>query len=405
MHAQRLIFCSLSAIFLFLGCVWNSGAEGSYLPLDDSEYPYAGIPRLVVETQNFKDIRNVDEYVTASMQIYGAVEPISEIQGLKIRGRGNSSFTSSKFGYRLELDQKQTLLGMAADKDWVLVPNFTDKSLLRNSITHMLAQRMDCGWLPKSEFVEVYVNRDYKGVYLLMEKIEVSKNRVDLGDYSVLAEVDHKYREGEQLVFSEDSTPFRIHFPKKASRSLLEEFEKYINNFTEFLSENFTTESLQKWIDIDNFIQYYWIQELSKNPDGGFNTSVYFSWGKDLPILMGPLWDFDMAYGALYNRSAKGWFIRLKYWNENLFKNAEFKKMVDSVWLSNRERWMSVVDSIPFYGNRLRPAAENNFRRWPILKSSEILGYPTSSFSSYEEAVESFQNWIYERMEWIDSQI
>ena len=85
-----LVFC-----FLLFGCLYDSPnfQKSDYLPLNDSDYPYSSLPRLVIETKDFKEIRDRENYKQAFLQIYEEKNPLSEIYDLEIRGRGHSSFT------------------------------------------------------------------------------------------------------------------------------------------------------------------------------------------------------------------------------------------------------------------------------------------------------------------------
>jgi hypothetical protein len=394
---------------LFLGglwaCTWESSSE-DYLPIDDSLYSYANLPRLVIETQDFREIRNTEDYVDGEMQIYDGEAPNSEVVKLSLRGRGNSSFTAPKSAYRLKLDSKMPLLDMSANRDWVLIPNYMDKSLLRNFVTSKIALVDSLSWVPQSRFVELYVNREYQGLYQLSEKIEVSRERLNLPDDAYLVEVDYKNKVGEQVVFSKSSVPFRVHYPKEAPDSVLSKLVKRINGFEDFLKkENLAIDSLGWWIDLESYVQYYWIQELSKNVDGAFKTSVFFSWDGKGPLVMGPVWDFDAAYGAAYDTSPTGWLVRKKYWNAYLFKNKFFEQKTREYWRLHRKDYLSVVDSIVFFGQEIALAAQNNFERWPILEEGTLLNQSVKKFNSYDDATLYLQNWLRARINWIDEQI
>ena len=149
-HKIFLGGCSLLAVTLLTACLWNFNSPSSsdeddafvYLPLDDSEYPYANLQRLVIQTENAADVRNRETKVPAKLQIYGKDSPESFILDLEIRGRGNSSWQLSKYGYRLEFEHKVSLFGMPADKSWNLLSNQRDNSLVRNDITNQLAENL-----------------------------------------------------------------------------------------------------------------------------------------------------------------------------------------------------------------------------------------------------------------------
>ena len=217
-----------------------------YLPLDDTEYPYAGIPRIVIETNKRKKITDVETKIPAKLQIWGKNKPETKVFYLTIKGRGNTSWTDSpKKSYKIELDQKQELLGMPQNRDWTLISNFFDKSLMKNYLMYNLSRRINAYYSPRCEFVELFLNDEYLGVYLLTETIKIGKNRVDIPDRSTsyIVEFDFHFREGEQVVYSniipvsqyKNGTPFRIHDPQNATEAELNIIKEEITSFENFL--------------------------------------------------------------------------------------------------------------------------------------------------------------------------
>lgn len=389
-----------------------------YLPIDDTEYPYAGIPRIVIETENYREIRDRETEIPAKLQIWGEHAPESEIMELTIRGRGNTSWTNMpKNSYKIEFANKQEILGMPKDRDWALITNYADKTLMRNYIAYKIGSQLDTYYAPHCKFVELYLNREYLGVYLFTETIKISKKRVNIpkNDYSYIVEFDGKYKDGEQVIFSDilrKEKAFRIHTPKNATQASLDSIQSFIESFEEFLKniKDGEDNNVEKWIDIDESIKYYWIQEFSKNPDTGiynrFYTSVYFSLVLGEKIKMGPIWDFDLAFGNHPDDNidlVKNWFIRTD-WYYYLFKDNSFKQKAQEYWTTHHEIFKSILDSIDTVKNYLEPASKNNFKRWNILRNTEewLL---KKSYSSYDEAVDDLKNWIIERLQWIDSQL
>ena len=389
-----------------------------YLPIDDTEYPYAGIPRIVIETENYREIRDRETEIPAKLQIWGEHAPESEIMELTIRGRGNTSWTNMpKNSYKIEFANKQEILGMPKDRDWALITNYADKTLMRNYIAYKIGSQLDTYYAPHCKFVELYLNREYLGVYLFTETIKISKKRVNIpkNDYSYIVEFDGKYKDGEQVIFSDilrKEKAFRIHTPKNATQASLDSIQSFRESFEEFLKniKDGEDNNVEKWIDIDESIKYYWIQEFSKNPDTGiynrFYTSVYFSLVLGEKIKMGPIWDFDLAFGNHPDDNidlVKNWFIRTD-WYYYLFKDNSFKQKAQEYWTTHHEIFKSILDSIDTVKNYLEPASKNNFKRWNILRNTEewLL---KKSYSSYDEAVDDLKNWIIERLQWIDSQL
>ncbi len=408
-------------LFLFLSIsscsIWSEESatnfESAYLPLDDSEYPYAGLPRLVIETDNFRQINNKETKVPAHLQFYGKSKPSDHIQDLTIRGRGNSSFVMTKYGYKINLAEKNSMLGMPKDKEWDLVSNFRDKSMVQNYITYQLAGILGDEYHPQCKFLELFLNRQYQGIYLLVEHVKVSKNRINIAknDSSFLFEKTTETSTNGVLFTSSLNYIFKFDQPKEPSIHSQELLENHINEFERFLQSKsiYNLDSIAQWIDIEDFIRYYWIQEFTKNIDG-HRRSIFLTWEKkdgiNTPIKMGPVWDFDLGYGNSSDKKAvpDQWLIRNYGWNRFLFKNKEYKKRVKDYWKKNRAVFVATLDSIDSMSKKLAKASSNEFKRWPVLENDS--GFPFfRKFSNYQEAVDAIKYWIEQRIQWIDENL
>ena len=148
-----------------------------------------------------------------------------------------------KKSYKIEFENKQSMLGMPKDKDWALIANYADKTLMRNYLAYRLSAALDVFYAPRCEFAELYVNGNYLGVYLVTETIKKDKDRVNIpkDDESFIVEFDQKYKADEQVVFSDiiskngKGKPFRIHDPKNASESVLDAVKTHIEDFETYL--------------------------------------------------------------------------------------------------------------------------------------------------------------------------
>jgi len=402
---NSLYLAALIALSINLGsCVWSSEDDSqSYLPLNDSEYPYADIPRIVIETESFRQIRDTETEIPARLQIYDGKSPISEVLPLTVKGRGNSSFNGMpKYSVKLKFHDEQSLFNIPPNKEWALIANFSDKSLLKNIISYRLYEKLGAKWSPKFQPVELYLNQSYMGVYLLIETVKVGESRVHIptNNSSFLVEFDKNYKPSD-FIIQVNNTPFRIHYPKDSSNiSHLENFLKQFYNFLESESIN-DFSSLSKYFNVNEYKAFFWTYEFGSTFDC-FRTSTFFTWTIGGSIAMGPVWDFDLAYGdPLHNASPEGWRIKEIEWNQFLFKNADFRTAMRDYWINQHKAFEDIRDSLPIYGKNLEKAAKNNFRRWPILESTENWTHITK-YNSYEEAVQHLQKWISDRMDWID---
>lgn len=379
-----------------------------HLSLDDTEYPYAGIPRIVIETKNRRAIKDRETEIPAKLQIWGEKAPESEIMELTIRGRGNSSWVEMpKKSYKIELMQKQKLLGMPSNRDWILLANYADKTLLKNYTIFQLAYLLKSPYSPRCKYIELYLNSEYLGVYLLTESIKQGRNRVNISDQrlSYIVEFDSKKIFSDTGTYSSLGKFLNVHYPKNPSDSALSILENRINEIERALWKyTFNDSILSDFFDLDAYLSHYWIQEFSKNPDGFFDSSVYFSWEVGQPLKMGPVWDFDIAFGVHFNeerRSPSGWFIRQHYWNRYLFNDSSFKKLALKYWEDNKHFFYNLTDSLKSYQQKLQPAAKNNFKKWKILSDTELT-YHRKKYSSYDDAINDLEEWIQERLNWIE---
>ena len=378
----------------------------NYLPLNDTDYPYAGIPRIVIETEYHREINDRETEIPAKLQIWGKNVPESEIMELTIKGRGNSSWKDMpKKSYKIEFLSKTGLFGMPPNKDWALISNYADKSLIKNTISYQLSNLLEMDYTPKNRFIELYLNSDYLGVYLLVETVKISKTRINVSPNTYLVEFDKHIDKGDQTIKTKGGTFFTIHAPKNATPSELSTLKNHLDSLEDILSsEHISDSTIAHFFDIDSYIKHYWVQEFSKNKDGAFLFSVYFTWAPGGKIKMGPVWDFDGAYGVnpiLDAKPPSGWLIRNYYWNKALFRNMHFNRQIQDYWLSNNTYFHSTIELVDTYADSIANAAQNNFKRWPILEeaSNKLHLYP---YATYTEAKDTLKQWIKARIKWID---
>lgn len=401
----------LTLCILCCSCVWNDPkGDPDYLPCDDSEYPYANLPRFVIETEDFVQIRDRETKIPAKLQIYGKDAPESDVLELTIKGRGNSSFTGMpKPGYKIKFEKKQGLLGMPKDKEWALIGNSADKTLLKNFITYKLADWLGDEYTPRSQFVELYLNRQYQGVYQLVETVKVGEHRVNIpqSDSSFLLERGPTEHGGEHFVVTEQGTKFEIKSPKEPTDSSTALIKKALSQFENYLRSDNPKGEITDYIDFEDYLRYYWIQEISKNMDGAFRRSIFLTWQKGDVIRLGPVWDFDVAYGNWEVdslRTATDWYIRPSGWNGLIFKREKLWQEAAHYWKEHRDFLATFPDSIRKYAKELAPATKNEFKRWPVLENTENWTYK-EAYDSYDEAIDSLNSWINQRMDWIDNHL
>lgn len=148
------------------------------------------LPRILIDTNNTL-IDSKDDYVEGFVTVKGGLK-FGDLatQKMKIRGRGNSTWSHPKKPYQLKFGEKTPMLNMAEDKKWLFLAEYSDKSLIRNKISLDLGAMSRLAYTPKGEYAEVFLNGKYNGTYLITQKVEVKSNRLNLPNNGYLIEID-----------------------------------------------------------------------------------------------------------------------------------------------------------------------------------------------------------------------
>jgi hypothetical protein len=351
------------------------------LSFDYSEYPYAGLPRIVIETENFQEIQDRDTEISAKLQIWGEDSPESEILSLTIKGRGNTSWDFPKKPYAIEFDEKQSLLGMAEAKKWVLLANYLDRTLVRNAVAFEIAKRTNLEWSPSGKFAEVFLNGKFLGNYFICEKIQISKNRLNINKESYLLEFDTYYDEEVKFRTSINDLPVNIKNPDISSEEQLTYIVTYIDTVECILYGDCSDFEIENYLDLQSFADYLIVYELTENTELTHPKSAYMY--KDSGLLKaGPVWDFD--WGTFIENKLNGWRTNSGIWYSALFENQTFKEILRNNWI----QYKSALEEIPQYIDSLasytKESNDRNIALWPI--DTQALSFPDKD-KSFEEAL------------------
>lgn len=199
---------------------------------DRTYYPDAGIPRMLIATHSPERPDDDTTDVPAYAVITEGGAAITDTMPLMIRIRGNTSLAMPKRSFKVTFTDKVTLLDMPENRDWALLANYGDKTLVKNYTAFKLSEWLGMAYSPRSRFVELFLNGNYRGVYQLCETIKVGKNRVNIPDNqdSYLVEVDRKYRDDEFVVINEREMAFRIHAPKDPTEETMDRLRFYLGS-------------------------------------------------------------------------------------------------------------------------------------------------------------------------------
>lgn len=338
-----------------------------------------------------------DKKIKAHAQITGSENGQYDLASTQIefKTRGNSTFYFIKKPYQIKFDSKTSLFGMPKAKKWVLLANYLDGTGIKSKVAFDVATELGMTDTPQSEFVDLFIDGEYNGTYQLIEKNEIGKGRVELEDeYGVLLEMESAKRlDGTDISFAatlskkpyvfkeyvtdleDTSTPEAI-----ALSQQVQAFAKNkINSFESALySTSSTWEDVAKHIDVDSFIQYYFLNETFEQIDCMLaSTYFYFDGAADV-IHCGPVWDFDRICGFQTDceSSTNSDFVKNLVENtdeyrcdiyKQLFRYPEFTEMVNDYFENTAKDILTaehINGLVDYYQQKQWNSLMANYIRW-----------------------------------------
>ena len=413
--------------------------DSTFLPLlliDTDHIPIPNEPRITAEMKlvdNGTGNYNAD---ADSGNVYSGQISI------EIRGESSAWFSPKKsYSFETQTDAGEnnnvSLLGLPAENDWVLYAPYSDKSLIRNVLTYQMFAEMG-NYAPRTRFVEVVLNNDYHGIYILTEKIKRDKNRVDMakllpGDISgdeltggYLLRIDKLTGMSANDFWVSPVIPplsgyqavtYSYFDPK--STELNETQKSYIQDhmrkFESALINRYFKDPAQgyrAYLDIPSFVDMMILNELTKEVDA-YLFSHYFYKHKDSDggkLVTAPPWDYNLAFGNndYYNdvHLTFNWLYdqdNRVYWWAKVMEDSWFRNQLRCRW---DELYATVLSSEHLHGiidSTLQVMGESiprNFERWPVLG---VYIWPNSYVGqTYSDEEWFLRNWIDNRLDWMD---
>lgn len=353
----------------------------------------------------------------------------TEVLSGTIRGRGHSTWKWAKKPYRIKLDDAAPIMGFTKNRDWILLANYADKSLIRNTVAYDMARELDnFVWTPTHYPVDVFINGEYQGVYAIGEQREIAKNRIDLDksddtDRGYLLEVggaDDDELVKDQDYFHTNSNCLRhVTFADPKGKKLTDEQRKFIKDYVNDADRAIVSkEGYEEYIDVDCFVDWLIIHELTCNLDSCFRRSCYITKDKGGKLKMGPVWDFDLAFGNfdMDNENYDTWFsvgttdedayVRVN-WCNYLMEDESFRAKLKARWLEKRDALLAAAErSISENSQKVYASQAENFKVWQNLGfKNGYQSWATANISTYDGQVDYLRSFIQKRAKWIDENI
>ena len=471
MRMTSRYFLLLCCLVVFAACNKDDGPDIPDLPDESDEVGPAGstIPYFVIETGG---ATIVDEpKIPANMAIYINQQRVFQNPiGVEFRGATSQRiFPKKSFGIETWTpngeDMDTEILDFAAEEDWILQGPYSDKTLIRNALIYDIANEMG-EYAVKTRFAEVEVNGNYEGVYVFMEKIKRDANRLDLlrleqgqthpdvisGGYILKIDKttgdtgnpdwpgDFTYT--ENLGFRSDYNPSgqALDYPAYGDKRGEETYflyeypdadfindaqkqyiQGYISDFEEaLLSDNFIGDerAYEDFIDVQSFVDFFILNELSANPDA-YRLSTFMHKDRNEKLRMGPIWDFNLAFGNdgrsaidtwiyQYNQNNPGDLWLVHFWWDRLLADSKFRGAVKARWNSLKSTVLNASNlngKIDAWIAELEQngAIDRNYQRWPVI--GVPLPFNSVVGATFEDEITFAKNWVSARIDWMDSQI
>ncbi len=364
---------------------------------------------------------------------------------ISIERRGESSMGFKKRSYSIELQKDDgsnnnvSILGIPEENDFVLYGPYSDKTMIKNVLTYELFRRTG-RWAPRTRYIELILNNDYRGVYVITEKLKRDENRVDIdkltstdisptditGGYILRRDkknnltfdeywtspVDQPYHEQMWYEYFDPKYDELTYEQAEYIMQWMEEFDNVMSGDDFAHPEN----GYKKYIRTKSFIDMMFINEISKGIDN-YMFSTYFFKENDEDggqLNAGPPWDYNLGYGNVnygedWNAAETyGWGYpqgSRTYWFERLMEDPVYQNEVFCRWTKFRdsiysdESVMSIIDSCVLV---LGDAVDRNFDKYPIL--GEYFWPAIYWPDTYEEEIEYLKSWLVDRLQWMDDE-
>lgn len=372
-----------------------------------------GIPVLYLKTVNEAPIVSKEIYLDGTAKLDGlGIVPSMDNVIMKIRGRGNSTWNlMPKKPYRIKFDKKQAIAGMPAHKDWVLLANYIDPSLSKNVLGLEISRTLDMDWSSKNISIDVYLNNQYQGNYLLCEQIKIGTDRVNIAELGAsdnyepavtggyLLELDVNYDEPQKFYSYTKRLPFMIKDPE-LNNTQFSWIRNYINNLESIVYSSSYRDpetGYRKHIDTESFIKWWLVYELTSNTEPNWPKSTYMYKDRNGKLKMGPVWDFDWHNVCIENPT--GFVIKESIWFDRLFQDPDFVAEVKTIWSQYKSSiHQTVFNIITTNKNKLKASSVYDRALWPD-------GGSTDRNLTFDSSLNTIESFFRQRLTWLDSAI
>ena len=383
-------------------------------PLTAEVAECSGLPLVFVNNTDREPVVSKDAWLEGtSYAIVYSDGTVFDAPG-KIKGRGNSTWNYDKKPYAVKFEKKQKPFGFPANKNWVLLAESCDPSLLRTAYMCAISKATGIEWTINYQYVNLFLNGEYMGVYVFTDKVEKSENRINIKKDGFIIEDDNFY-EKENLYFVTYKglgRPYTFKYPddeKDIVRGddnylFIESFMNQLESSLMVLPDNHDDIKYMDYLDVTSFAKYHVANEVFMNFDP---NRYYVLPSRQSKLKMMPLWDSEWSMGSWITSwhdnpypIEENTFWENMYFFKYLMKSPAFKEAVKAEWALFMTNVQQVKDEVENVRLMIAKAQVANFKKWP--STGRPMNY---SVKSWQEEVERVNTFFDERVTWMDNRI
>ena len=408
---------------------------------DSHFYQITNLPTLSYHTYSgIEPYDKVHELESEMCIIYDGGTRLQEYPILaRERGNGSRYELFKKRPYRIKFNDGKShhmlrgssLESPAKAKKWTLIPNWRDKSLMRNNVAFEMSRRLGLSYTPWIQNVDVIVNGEYKGNYQLCDQITVDPHRVEITDLmsedidessitgGYLMEITSPGGEAYHFYSNYGSIPVDIKSPD-ADDIAAEQFSYIRDAFNEMearlWADNYQNaeEGYRSRLDLESFLRLFLVGEFAGNNDAMWSVYLYKEREDDL-FHFGPVWDFDLSMDndqRTYPANGKpDWLFNygsavtgMRSFVNRILSDPSALETLSNIWSDMRDSGAFSQDSLWAFvdslGTVMDQSQKLNFTRWDNL--GELLTLQQFAPGTYQGELDIIKRYLRERIRWID---
>lgn len=379
---------------------------------------YTGLPTVWLDTNGHVNVAYANRYYDGSIKVVkgAATRAANNITQTKVKIMGlgaikwyypdyarssSSDRLLAKNTFALKFSSSLSLLDDSKGFMWELYPNNDDLTFLHNQTAFYLGRISNLDYTPRAHFVEMFFNSRFFGTYLLTERLEISANKVNVGNDGFILNAGSD-EQGSTFNTNHLDCAVTIVAPANPSAEAISYIKNYITQAEAALfSSDFKNVSLgwQRYMDIDSFVDWYLINEIAKNRNGAFVANCVMNLKRGEKLKMGPLWNFEEAFDNNSTIGATGFVVKNATWFARLFQDPAFVAKVKERFGFFYDHQQDIISEINANASYLKYAVRENDNRWHTFA-----GYTSSSkdtWTVYGSMVTNMKTWLATRMNWM----